>query len=465
MSAARHERARVNGVVKPKPQSGRGVYAHLDRLINVVDSAGPAAAKGENDTRGGSNAVGEHKTMPRNNPQLLRFLAGLLCFDPNKRLTPIQALADPFLNEVLPFALSGFAPRKMATPALRVPIPRGISLSPAAIGSGSARSRPHISSEAVEGASIHKIPAHRLVDHGGKRGTGDSLASNGTLISLPSMRPNKFIAALSAATLAKLNQPGLSLQSHAASSPLLQAANDNGDLPVATRSPRLPYNDQVTQRPRSVLEEEAVVGAALFYEVTEKRPNGAVKHANGASSSVPPPPPHQSSFAQHSNPVAAAVPAADGTTARSDQWQHNRYLTPALLAKLNPEDMTETARSTSTSATDSQDGEAIAAEEMMSTNKEEPRALSSPMLSKRVAVARTEAACLLRPTDGRGTATATARIGRVKRSNTDYSNTGCVSGRNNAVLANVGSRATTSRQAAVESRKAMRRLREAANDL
>ena len=41
----------------------------------------------------------------RRNPRLLNLLAGLLSLDPDERLTPLQALAHPFFDEVVPFAL------------------------------------------------------------------------------------------------------------------------------------------------------------------------------------------------------------------------------------------------------------------------------------------------------------------------------------------------------------------------
>ncbi|CAN0060760.1 unnamed protein product [Laminaria digitata] len=46
-----------------------------------------------------------NSSTARRNPRLLSLLAGLLCLDPDERLTPLQALAHPFFDEVLPFAL------------------------------------------------------------------------------------------------------------------------------------------------------------------------------------------------------------------------------------------------------------------------------------------------------------------------------------------------------------------------
>lgn len=54
----------------------------------------------------------------RRNPRLLSLLAGLLCLDPDERLTPLQALSHPFFDEVLPFALpTATAERKMEVKA------------------------------------------------------------------------------------------------------------------------------------------------------------------------------------------------------------------------------------------------------------------------------------------------------------------------------------------------------------
>eukprot|EP00752_Nemacystus_decipiens_P014221 g12650.t1 len=50
------------------------------------------------------------------NPRLLSLLAGLLRFDPDERLTPLQALAHPFFGEALPFAALP-QPRQMAVAA------------------------------------------------------------------------------------------------------------------------------------------------------------------------------------------------------------------------------------------------------------------------------------------------------------------------------------------------------------
>lgn len=79
--------------------------AHLCRLVSAADAAAPVVHGTE---RAASRAGGYRSSTCRavwRNPRLLSLLAGLLCLDPDERLTPAQALAHPFFGEVLPFAI------------------------------------------------------------------------------------------------------------------------------------------------------------------------------------------------------------------------------------------------------------------------------------------------------------------------------------------------------------------------
>ena len=70
----------------------------------------------------------------RRNPRLLSLLAGLLCLDPDERLTPLQALSHPFFDEVLPFALpTATAERKMEVKAEPVQAGPALPESPCAL--------------------------------------------------------------------------------------------------------------------------------------------------------------------------------------------------------------------------------------------------------------------------------------------------------------------------------------------
>lgn len=66
--------------------------AHLHRLISAADV-------GHSD--GDTNSC----SIARRNPRLVSFLAGMLCLDPEERLTPLKALVHPFFGEVFPFAV------------------------------------------------------------------------------------------------------------------------------------------------------------------------------------------------------------------------------------------------------------------------------------------------------------------------------------------------------------------------
>lgn len=103
--------------------SGLGVaHAHLSRLLGAAGALSPPPVSGRTAeaTGSGGGASGEcerrskaqvYRPRPRRSgsrvavqdPRLLSFLAQLLCYDPDKRLTPLQALAHPFFAEALPF--------------------------------------------------------------------------------------------------------------------------------------------------------------------------------------------------------------------------------------------------------------------------------------------------------------------------------------------------------------------------
>lgn len=106
-------------------------HAHLSRLIGATGAA-PSSSPGsthqvvhQHKEAGISSTASEHhdcrnnarvckprphrfgpstSAIARQNPRLLSLLAGLLCYDPDERLTPLQALAHPFFGEALPFA-------------------------------------------------------------------------------------------------------------------------------------------------------------------------------------------------------------------------------------------------------------------------------------------------------------------------------------------------------------------------
>ena len=105
---------------------GHGVaHAHLSRLISAAGgsvspppgSAGTSSTSSsasEQDRRQQNNPpvskprprrfVSSTSHIARQHPRLLSLLAGLLQFDPDERLTPLQALAHPFFGEAFPFA-------------------------------------------------------------------------------------------------------------------------------------------------------------------------------------------------------------------------------------------------------------------------------------------------------------------------------------------------------------------------
>lgn len=75
-----------------KPHRWQVAYAHLQRLISAADFGRSS---------GGRNRF----SIARIDPRLLSFLAGMLCLDPDERLTPIQALVHPYFSEVFPFVI------------------------------------------------------------------------------------------------------------------------------------------------------------------------------------------------------------------------------------------------------------------------------------------------------------------------------------------------------------------------
>ncbi|CAM9383956.1 unnamed protein product, partial [Pylaiella littoralis] len=118
----------------------RVAHAHLSRLVGAAGAAsspacsthdvaqhyeedGISSASDQHDCRDNAHACKPRprrfgpgtSSIARQNPRLLSLLAGLLCYDPNERLTPLQALAHPFFGEVLPFAA---VPQTTTTPAV-----------------------------------------------------------------------------------------------------------------------------------------------------------------------------------------------------------------------------------------------------------------------------------------------------------------------------------------------------------
>ncbi|CAM9454054.1 unnamed protein product, partial [Scytosiphon promiscuus] len=104
---------------------GFGVaHAHLSRLIRAAGVVPPHPCDDTDAVATGSGGGFEecrhrskaklHAPRPkrsgfttsqvaRQDPRLLNFLARLLCYNPDERLTPLQALAHPFFGEALPF--------------------------------------------------------------------------------------------------------------------------------------------------------------------------------------------------------------------------------------------------------------------------------------------------------------------------------------------------------------------------
>lgn len=125
--------------------------AHLHRLISAADA-------------------GHSSSIARRNPRLVSFLAGMLCLDPEKRFTPLQALVHPFFGEVFPFtvpmaaaktvlkysssstATGGFAGAtpittgRRASAGIAVPFPRGLPIPAMARGTGNVRVMQHSAS-------------------------------------------------------------------------------------------------------------------------------------------------------------------------------------------------------------------------------------------------------------------------------------------------------------------------------
>lgn len=95
-----------NEATAPELPSWQVAHARLCRLIRAADADAAAAAAGGSSRSGGSSEHGPRSPgIARRHPHLLSFLAGMLCFDPDERLTPLQALAHPFFSEVLPFTM------------------------------------------------------------------------------------------------------------------------------------------------------------------------------------------------------------------------------------------------------------------------------------------------------------------------------------------------------------------------
>lgn len=100
-----------NEASAPELPSWQIAHARLCRLIRAAD-ADASTAEGGSSKSGGSSEHGPRSPgIARRHPHLLSFLAGMLCFDPDERLTPLQALAHPFFSEVLPFTMP--APRAL----------------------------------------------------------------------------------------------------------------------------------------------------------------------------------------------------------------------------------------------------------------------------------------------------------------------------------------------------------------
>lgn len=123
--------------------SWRIAYAHLCRLISAAETT---YAQRSGYAKGGSENANSF-SIARRNPRLLSLLAGLLCLNPDERLTPLQALAHPFFGAMIPFAIPlgsvvglqrteaspsapGTLPRRTAArrawAGAAVPIPRGL---------------------------------------------------------------------------------------------------------------------------------------------------------------------------------------------------------------------------------------------------------------------------------------------------------------------------------------------------
>lgn len=79
--------------------------AHLCRLVSAANAAAPVVQGAECATSSAGGYGSSASSAARRNPRLLSLLAGLLCLNPDERLTPVQALAHPFFGEVLPFAI------------------------------------------------------------------------------------------------------------------------------------------------------------------------------------------------------------------------------------------------------------------------------------------------------------------------------------------------------------------------
>ena len=116
---------RVLGSAGSAGNSGNRVaHAHLSRLISAAGAAlSPLPGSADASSISSSAPERDHrqqgnprvsKPLPRRfasstagvarqNPRLLSLLAGMLSFNPDERLTPLQALAHPFFGEALPF--------------------------------------------------------------------------------------------------------------------------------------------------------------------------------------------------------------------------------------------------------------------------------------------------------------------------------------------------------------------------
>lgn len=113
------------GLVGSTACSSFGVaHLHISRLIRAAGVVSPPPGcthdSGATSSRGVSKAYRRRGKTPvhtpspkrsdaapagfaRQNPHLLGFLVQLLCYDPDERLTPLQALAHPFFGDALPF--------------------------------------------------------------------------------------------------------------------------------------------------------------------------------------------------------------------------------------------------------------------------------------------------------------------------------------------------------------------------
>lgn len=350
--------------------------AHLCRLVSAASAAAPVVQGAERAASSAGGYGSSASSAARRNPRLLSLLAGLLCLNPDERLTPVQALAHPFFGEVLPFAI----PLAAEAGTQKVELPPTASALANRLDSMVAMTR------------TRETPAY--VGEGGRRGQGSKwgsmLMSDGVLAQPPaavarSTKPQE------ASRLCDSN--GANDDDKAQVDHQRRNSRSTADLPATARSwaPSCPDIVSASGTPSFLTSAggtdatEVVGTTSQILHLAEMAADMAIKRDAYASRSrgdcrsdtsrVALPPPRRNRFLDASFPPSLAprdgvsrvqarcepaAPAESGVSAQRagiepttppaadlarlkgrvtvpGQRQPNRFLSPSTLAKLNPD--------------------------------------------------------------------------------------------------------------------------------